>query len=470
MKTPNMLDAKKRNQNEIKYVNYDKNFDKFGEGKTFFVRTYGCQMNEHDSEKIRGMMKSVGFKLVDSIEKADVVILNTCAIRENAHDKVFGFLGVLKHLKQSKPNLLIGICGCMAQEEVVVKDILNKYKYVDFVCGTHNLDNLISIVKNKIDTKKQQIEVLSYEGDVVENVPVLRESKYSAWVDIIYGCDKFCTYCIVPYTRGTQRSRKHEAIVDEVKELVKNGYKEVTLLGQNVNAYGKDLYEDYNLANLLSDVSDTGIERIRFVTSHPWDFTDKMVDIIASRDNIMPYIHLPLQSGSDKILKLMNRKYTSSEYLKLYNSIRSKVKNSSITTDIIVVFPGETEEDFEDTLKLVNECKFDGAFTFAYSPRENTPAALMKDAIPEEVKMDRLHRLNEIINKYSNEANKRMNNTIVKCLVTGLSDKDKTKVCGYTENMKLVNIEGPKELIGNIVNVKITDTKSFSMDGVYIKE
>lgn len=470
MKTPNMLDAKKRNQNEIKYVNYDKNFDKFGEGKTFFVRTYGCQMNEHDSEKIRGMMKSVGFKLVDSIEDADVVILNTCAIRENAHDKVFGFLGVLKHLKQSKPDLLIGICGCMAQEEVVVKDILNKYKYVDFVCGTHNLDNLISIVKNKIDTKKQQIEVLSYEGDVVENVPVLRESKYSAWVDIIYGCDKFCTYCIVPYTRGTQRSRKHEAIVEEVKELVKNGYKEVTLLGQNVNAYGKDLYEDYNLANLLSDVSDTGIERIRFVTSHPWDFTDEMVDIIASRDNIMPYIHLPLQSGSDKILKLMNRKYTSSEYLKLYKSIRSKVKNSSVTTDIIVGFPGETEEDFEDTLKLVNECKFDGAFTFAYSPRENTPAALMKDAIAEEVKMERLHRLNEVINKYSNEANKRMNNTIVKCLVTGLSDKDKTKVCGYTENMKLVNIEGPKELIGNIVNVKITDTKSFSMDGVYIKD
>lgn len=470
MKTPNMLDAKKRNQNEIKYVDYDKNFDKFGEGKTFFVRTYGCQMNEHDSEKIRGMMKSVGFKLVDSIEDADVVILNTCAIRENAHDKVFGFLGVLKHLKQSKPDLLIGICGCMAQEEVVVKDILNKYKYVDFVCGTHNLDNLISIVKNKIDTKKQQIEVLSYEGDVVENVPVLRESKYSAWVDIIYGCDKFCTYCIVPYTRGTQRSRKHEAIVEEVKELVKNGYKEVTLLGQNVNAYGKDLYEDYNLANLLSDVSDTGIERIRFVTSHPWDFTDEMVDIIANRDNIMPYIHLPLQSGSDKILKLMNRKYTSSEYLKLYKSIRSKVKNSSVTTDIIVGFPGETEEDFEDTLKLVNECKFDGAFTFAYSPRENTPAALMKDVIAEEVKMERLHRLNEVINKYSNEANKRMNNTIVKCLVTGLSDKDKTKVCGYTENMKLVNIEGPKELIGNIVNVKITDTKSFSMDGVYIKD
>ena len=278
------------------------------------------------------------------------------------------------------------------------------------------------------------------------------------------------TYCIVPYTRGTQRSRKHEDIVSEVKTLVKDGYKEVTLLGQNVNAYGKDLYDNYNLADLLKDVSDTGIERIRFVTSHPWDFTDSMVDIIASRDNIMPYIHLPLQSGSNKILKLMNRKYTSEEYLKLYNSIRDKVKDSSVTTDIIVGFPGETEEDFEETLKIVNECKFDGAFTFAYSPRENTPAALMKDAIPESVKMDRLHRLNEVVNKYSNLRNQKLLGKTVKCLVIGESEKDKNKVCGYTENMKLVNIEGPKSLIGSIVPVKITDTKSFSLDGEYIKE
>ena len=470
MKTPNMLDAKKRNQNDIKYVKYNKEFDKFGNGKKFFVRTYGCQMNEHDSEKIKGMLKSVDFSEGTSVDDADIVILNTCAIRENAHDKVFGFLGVLKHLKQSKPDLLIGLCGCMAQEEVVVNDILNKYKYVDFVCGTHNLDNMLSIIKNKIDTDKRQIEVLSYEGDVVEGVPVVRDSKYSAWIDIIYGCDKFCTYCIVPYTRGTQRSRKHEDIVEEVKKLVSDGYKEVTLLGQNVNAYGKDLYKDYDLSNLLSDVSDTGIERIRFVTSHPWDFTDKMIDVIASRDNIMPYIHLPLQSGSNKILKLMNRKYTSEEYLKLYNSIREKVADSSVTTDIIVGFPGETEEDFLETLNLVEECKFDGAFTFAYSPRENTPAALMKDAIPEEVKMDRLHRLNEVVNKYSNLRNQKLLGTTVKCLVIGESEKDKNKVCGYTENMKLVNIEGPKSLIGNIVSVKITDTKSFSLDGKYIKE
>ena len=470
MKTPNMLDAKKRNQNDIKYVKYNKEIDKFGKDKKFFVRTYGCQMNEHDSEKIKGMLKSVGFSEANDINDADIVILNTCAIRENAHDKVFGFLGVLKHMKQSNPNLLIGLCGCMAQEEVVVNDILNKYKYVDFVCGTHNLDNMLSIIKNKIDTDKRQIEVLSYEGDVVEGVPVVRDSKYSAWIDIIYGCDKFCTYCIVPYTRGTQRSRKHEDIVSEVETLVKDGYKEVTLLGQNVNAYGKDLYDNYNLADLLKDVSDTGIERIRFVTSHPWDFTDSMVDIIASRDNIMPYIHLPLQSGSNKILKLMNRKYTSEEYLKLYNSIREKVKDSSVTTDIIVGFPGESEEDFEETLKIVNECKFDGAFTFAYSPRENTPAALMKDAIPENVKMDRLHRLNEVVNKYSNLRNQKLLGKTVKCLVIGESEKDKNKVCGYTENMKLVNIEGPKSLIGNIVFVKITDTKSFSLDGEYIGE
>lgn len=469
MKTPNMIEAKKRNQNEIKYIEYDKNLGNFGFGKKFYVRTYGCQMNEHDSEKIKGMLLSAGFVLSDDITDADVVILNTCAIRENAHDKVFGFLGVLKHIKQIKKDLLVGICGCMAQEEVVINEILNKYKQVDFVCGTHNLDNLLSIIKEKIDTNKRQIEVLSYEGDVVENIPVLRDSPYSAWVDIIYGCDKFCTYCIVPYTRGKQRSRKHEDIVKEVEELVKNGYKEVTLLGQNVNAYGKDLYSDYNLANLLEEVAKTNIERLRFVTSHPWDFTDEMVDVIAKYDNIMPYIHLPLQSGSNRILKLMNRRYTKEEYLNLYRQIRSKVKDSSITTDIIVGFPGETEEDFNETLEIVNECKFDGAFTFAYSPRENTPAAKMIDSIPEEIKMDRLHRLNEVVNKYSNEANQKMLNKIVKCLVISESEKDKNKVCGYTENMKLVNIVGDKSLIGKIVNVKITDAKSFSLDGEYVQ-
>lgn len=470
MKMPDMKQARKRTNNNINYTKYDSNL-KFGKNKKYFVRTYGCQMNEHDSEKIKGMLNDCGFIETQSAENADIVILNTCAIRENAHDKVFGYLGVLKHIKDTiNKDLLIGICGCMSQEEVVVNEIKNKYKYIDFVCGTHNLDNLLSIIKTKIDTKKNQIEVLSYEGDVVEGIPVSRDSKYSAWVDIIYGCDKFCTYCIVPYTRGMQRSRKKEDILEEIKTLKEKGYLEVTLLGQNVNAYGKDLYDNYNLANLLSDVSDIGIPRIRFVTSHPWDFTEEMVDVIASRENVMPYIHLPLQSGSNKILKLMNRRYTKEDYLKLYDSIRTKVKNASITTDIIVGFPGESEEDFMETLDVVNKCKYDGAFTFAFSPRENTPAALMKETVSEEDKMDRLHRLNEIVNKYSNEANKRLEGQIVKCLVTSLSDKDKNKVCGYTENMKLVNIEGPSDLIGNIVKVKITDAKSFSLDGIYVKD
>ena len=469
MKTPNMIDAKRRNKDKVNYVNYNVDLQ-FGEGKTFFVRTYGCQMNEHDSEKIRGMLKTCGFSEADSYEDADVVILNTCAIRENAHDKVFGFLGVLKHIKDTKnKDLIIGLCGCMSQEEVVVDQILNKYKYVDFVCGTHNLDNILNIIKNKIDTNKRQIEVLSYSGDVVEGVPVKRDSKYSAWVDIIYGCDKFCTYCIVPYTRGGQRSRKKEAIIEEVKQLKEEGYLEVTLLGQNVNAYGKDLYDDYDLADLLKDVSEIGIPRVRFVTSHPWDFTERMVDVIAEHENIMPYIHLPLQSGSNKVLKAMNRRYTKEDYLKLYDSIRTKVKNASVTTDIIVGFPGETEEDFQDTLDVVNYCKYDGAFTFAFSKRENTPAALMKETVTEEEKLERLHRLNEVVNKYSNEANQKLKGQVLKCLVTSLSEKDKSKVCGYTENMKLVNIEGPEDLIGKIVDVEITETKSFSLDGKYVE-
>lgn len=465
MNLPNMLDAKKRNGKKPEYKEYNNDLGEFGIGKSFYVRTYGCQMNEHDSEKIKGMLLSSGFSESDTIDNSDVVILNTCAIRENAHDKVFGFLGVLKHLKNTKKDLCIGICGCMAQEKSVVDEILKKYKYVNFVCGTHNLDNMMHLIYDNMNTKKQQIEVFSTEGDVVENIPLIHESKYSAWVDIIYGCDKFCTYCIVPYTRGTQRSRKKESIIDEVKELKEKGYKEITLLGQNVNAYGKDLYSDYNLANLLKDVSNTGIDRIRFVTSHPWDFTDEMVEVISKCENVMPYIHLPIQSGSNKILKLMNRRYTKEDYITLYNKIRDCVKNSSVTTDIIVGFPGETEEDFLETLDIVNKCKFDGAFTFAFSKRENTPAALMEETVSEEEKLERLHRLNEVVNKYSLESNKKMMGETVKCLITGISEKDSNKICGYTENMKLVNIVGTKDDIGKIIEVKITDTKSFSLDG-----
>ena len=469
MNLPNMLEAKKRDKDaEIKNYEYKEvKLDSSLIGKKYFVRTYGCQMNEHDGERVKGVLSKEGMIETENIEEASVIILNTCAIRENAHDKVFGFLGLVKKLKETH-DILLGICGCMAQEESVVNEIMSKYKYVDFVFGTHNLNNMINVINERINSGKQNIEVYSELGSICEGIPEKRESKYSAWVDIQLGCDKFCTYCIVPYTRGTQRSRKKENIIEEIEKLKNEGYLEVTLLGQNVNAYGKDLYENYTLANLLEDVSKTEIPRIRFVTSHPWDFTDEMIEVIKKYDNVMPYVHLPIQSGSDRILKLMGRKYTIDEYLKLYNKIRKEVKGVSITTDIIVGFPGETEEDFEETLKIVNVCKFDGAFTFAFSPREGTPAAKLKDNTTLEEKNERLHRLNEIVNKYSNEANQKMVGKIEKCLVTGISEKDSSKYMGYTENMKLVNIISNENIIGQIVNVKIDEAKSFSLNGTKV--
>ena len=469
MNYPNMADARKRGKEEVKYIYENRNYNEVFKEKKYFIKTYGCQMNVHDSEEIKKILENLGYTEIEDYEQADLIILNTCAIRENAHDKVFGFLGRCKHLKKTNKDLIIGLCGCMAQEENVVKEIREKHKYIDIVFGTHNMNELPDMLMNFYG--KQSINVYSKEGDVIEFGNLYkRDSKITAWVNIMYGCDKFCTYCIVPYTRGKQRSRKSEDILKEVKELKEQGYKEITLLGQNVNAYGKDLEGEIEFSKLLEKVSDTGIERIRFVTSHPWDFTDKMIDVIASRENIMPYIHLPLQSGSNKILKLMGRRYTKEEYLELFNKIRNKVKNASITTDIIVAFPGETEEDFNDTLDVVNTCKYDGAFTFIYSPRENTPAAKMKNDLTEEEKEDRLHRLNEIVNKYSKESNERMLNTIQKVLVTGVSEKDSNKVCGYTENMKLVNVLAPISTIGQIINVKITDAKSFSLDGEIIEK
>ena len=468
MNYPNMVDARKRGKEEVKYIYENRNYNEVFKGKKYFIKTYGCQMNVHDSEEIKKILENLGYTEIEDYEQADLIILNTCAIRENAHDKVFGFLGRCKHLKKTNKDLILGLCGCMAQEENVVKEIREKHKYIDIVFGTHNMNELPDMLMNFYG--KQSINVYSKEGDVIEFGNLYkRDSKITAWVNIMYGCDKFCTYCIVPYTRGKQRSRKSEDILKEVKELKEQGYKEITLLGQNVNAYGKDLDGEIEFSELLEKVSNIGIERIRFVTSHPWDFTDKMIDVIASRENIMPYIHLPLQSGSNKILKLMGRRYTKEEYLELFNKIRNKVKNASITTDIIVAFPGETEEDFNDTLDVVKTCKYDGAFTFIYSPRENTPAAKMKNDLTEAEKEDRLHRLNELVNKYSKESNERMLNTIQKVLVIGVSEKDSNKVCGYTENMKLVNVTAPMDTIRQIINVKITDAKSFSLDGEIIE-
>ena len=471
MQLPNLNDARKRTNNKVNKVNYklDNNYQNIGNGKTYHVKTYGCQMNEHDSENIEGLLDSIGFTKIDEMEQADLVILNTCSIRENAHNKAFGMLGRLKHLKEERPNLIIGVCGCMAQEEVVISEILSKYRHVNFVFGTHNLCDLPRLIYENIANSKTKVDVFSVEGDVIEGLPVRRTNKFKAYVNIIYGCDKFCTYCIVPYTRGKQRSRKIEDVLNEVNELVKEGYKEVTLLGQNVNAYGKDLGLGYDLADLLEEVAKTNIPRVRFITSHPWDFTDRMIEVINKYPNIMKYIHLPLQSGSNKILKLMGRKYTREDYITLFDKLK-KIEGVSITTDIIVGFPGETEEDFLDTIDIVNYCKYDGAFTFIYSPRIGTPAAKLYelDKTTTEEKEQRLYRLNEVINNYSNMSNQKMLNKEYLILVEGESNKE-GMMFGYTETNKLVNFRGNSDLIGKIVNVKILDAKSFSLDGELVE-
>ena len=465
MKLPNLNEARKRTNNEVEYVYLEQEYDKtLLEGKKYFIRTYGCQMNVHDSEEIASRLESLGLTSTDELTNADVIILNTCAIRENAHDKLYGFLGRCKHLKKDRPDVIVGICGCMAQEESVVNEIIEKHSFVNIVFGTHNIHELQDLIINR--TKKQEISVYSCEGKVYENIEYKRDSNIKAWVNIQYGCDKFCTYCIVPYTRGKQRSRKSCEIIKEVQDLKNKGYKEVTLLGQNVNAYGKELDNEISFAELLQRVSDTGIDRVRFVTSHPWDFTDEMIDTIARNDNIMPFVHLPLQSGSSRILKLMGRRYTKEEYLELYKKIRTKVKGVSITTDIIVGFPNETEADFQDTLDVVNECKYDSAFTFIFSPRIGTPAAKMEDKVSLEEKEERLQTLNKIINSHSLAANKEYLNKEVKVLIEGISEKDPNKVFGYTESMKLVNVENASDKIGEIITVKITDAKSFSLDGI----
>ena len=468
---PNYSEAKKRTKEEVikEVYKIDSSLRPIGKNKTYYIKTYGCQMNEHDTEVVKALLESIGFSEVDDYLEADLVMLNTCSIRENAHNKAFGMLGRFKHLKETKRDLIIGICGCMAQEEGVIDKILKNYRWVNFVIGTHNIHRLPMIINESLVNDKQEIEVFSKEGNIVEDMPVKRDNKFRAFVNIIYGCDKFCTYCIVPMTRGKERSRDPEDIVNEVMELVKDGYKEVTLLGQNVNAYGKDFREKYTMEDLLINVANTGIERIKFVTSHPWDFTDEMIDVIGKYDNIMPFIHLPVQSGSSRILKLMGRRYTSDNYMTLVNKIRDKVPNVSLSTDIIVGFPGESDEDFKETLDLVDKCKFDNAFTFIFSPREGTAASKLSDDISLVVKEKRLQVLNEKVNGYFLLNNQNQIGNIARVLVEGKNIKNKYSLYGYSEQNRLINLDGDTDIIGTIVNVKITDAKTWSLDGEIVE-
>lgn len=441
-----------------------------GSNKRYYLRTYGCQANERDGETIAGIMEAMGFTSAASEANADVIILNTCAIRKNAEDKVLGEIGALKRLSKEKRDLIIGVCGCMAQEEDIVSLLLTKYPQVNLIFGTHNIHNLPYLLDQVMHHQEKVVEVYSQEGEVIENLPVKRFGKHKAWVNIMYGCDKFCTYCIVPYTRGKERSRCMEDILDEVSALVREGYKEVTLLGQNVNSYGKDIALEGGFAALLAACAKTGIPRIRFMTSHPWDFSDDMIDVIARYDNIMPFIHLPVQSGDSDILKLMGRRYTIEDYRGLFQRIRNKIPHCAFSTDIIVGFPNESEEQFQHTLDIVNECQFDNAYTFIYSPREGTPAAKMADNVSLAEKQDRLARLNQLVNHYAKQNNEAYMGKTVAVLVDGPSKKNPQIFSGYTETNKLVNFVNVNAECGDIVKVRITGTKTWSLDGEQLTE
>lgn len=465
---PSLKDAKKRGKEDVKvhyHFEIPEALQTVGQGKKYMIRTYGCQMNEHDTETMMGILEQMGYAQTTDKHEADVILLNTCAIRENAEDKVFGELGHLKSLKKVKPSLLLGVCGCMSQEEVVIQRILQKHPFVDLIFGTHNIHRLPHLIQEALFSKEMVVEVWSKEGDIIENMPKKREGM-RAWVNIMYGCDKFCTYCIVPYTRGKERSRRPEDVIAEVRELARQGFKEITLLGQNVNAYGKDFDDlDYRFGDLMHDISKIDVPRIRFTTSHPRDFDDHLIEVLARKGNLVEHIHLPVQSGSTEILKRMSRKYTRESYLELVRKIKMAIPDVSLTTDIIVGFPGETEEQFAETISLVKEVGFDSAFTFIYSPRDGTPAASMEDNVPDEVKRRRLQELNDVLAEQVKEKNEALLGKVMEVLVEGTSKNNDKVLSGRTRTNKLVHFEGSKELCGSFVQVKITEPHTWYLKG-----
>lgn len=471
---PDLKAAKKRGKEEVAVLQFEEipeDMQRIGHGKKYLIETYGCQMNVHDSETIAGILEQLDYTQTNSELDADIILINTCAIRENAEDKVFGHIGHLKRLKLEKPDLILGVCGCMSQEESVVSRILQKHQHVDLIFGTHNIHRLPHLLYNALFSKEMVVEVWSKEGDVIENMPKVRADGLRAWVNIMYGCDKFCTYCIVPYTRGKERSRRPEDVLQEIRDLARQGYQEVTLLGQNVNAYGKDFTDiQYLFGNLMEDVRKIGIPRVRFTTSHPRDFDDHLIEVLAKKGNLVEHIHLPVQSGSSEVLKMMARKYDRDRYLELVEKIKKAIPDVVLTTDIIVGFPGETEEQFEETISLVKEIEYDSAFTFIYSAREGTPAAKMQDDVPIEIKKRRLAKLNNVLNEISKRKNDVLNGKVVEVLVEGESKKNPDVLSGRTRTNKLVNFVGPKHLIGEMVYVQIEKAQTWTLKGKWIEE
>lgn len=469
---PDLNLARNRTQSfsfDYQGVTYPESLVKYAKGKTYFIHTYGCQANYRDEEVMAGMLEHLGFKHAKDIKNADVVILNTCAVRENAEQKVYGMIGELKKYKTADNSRLFCICGCMVQQKHIIEFITKTFKHIDLIFGTHNITKLPQMLDEVIRRRIRLVDVESSPEKIEENLPSSRLSSFKAFINISYGCDKFCTYCIVPYTRGKERSRLMKDILEEAKELKELGYQEVTLLGQNVNAYGKDLNDGSTFAKLLEEVAKIGIPRVRFLTSHPWDFTEEIVDVIAKYKNVMKYIHLPVQSGSSEILHLMGRRYDAEKYLGLVKMIREKVPDVALSTDIIVGFPNETYEQFLETVELCRKVQYDSAFTFIYSPRNGTPAAKIKDNVSSKDKSLRFRELVKVLEEGISKKSAEMVGKTYDVLVEGASEKNPEMLSGYTEKNKLIHFKGDLSLVGKIVPVKITESHTYSMIGELAK-
>lgn len=466
-KTRVVSDEEMRRQHEyIRRLNAE--FLSRGRQPFAFVETYGCQQNSSDSERIKGMLADMGFAFCDKPDNADFILYNTCAVRENAELRVFGNLGALKNIKRKRPEVIIAVCGCMMQQEHIAARIKSKYKHVDLVFGTHALYRFPQLLSEVI-TGTRVFDIKNEDGSVCEDISYSRDPIPLAKVPIMYGCNNFCTYCIVPYVRGRERSRNAKNIIDEVRRVASEGYKEVMLLGQNVNSYGNDTDGEITFAQLLKEVCTVdGIERVRFMTSHPKDISDELIEVMASEDKICKQLHLPIQCGSDRVLKLMNRKYTKEKYLQTVKKVRDAMPNIVLTTDIIVGFPGETNEDFEETLNVLKEVEYDTIFSFIYSKRVGTPAAEMHDVLTDEEKHKNFDRMLAVQNEISKRKNDAYLNTVQKVLVESHSKTNDSTMTGRTDGGKVVNFVGGDELIGEMVDVKITSAQTWSLFGEII--
>lgn len=463
------IDRQKAFINELK--SFTANFSmQNGRAPRANTETYGCQQNENDTERIRGILKEAGYEFCERAEDADLVVYNTCAVRENAEQKVFGRIGILKHIKESRPDMIIALCGCMVQQKHITKKIKKLHNHIDLIFGTHMLYKLPELLCEVIKDKKSVVMIPDSDGAIAEDMPILRDKSDKAWVSVMYGCNNFCSYCIVPYVRGRERSRKPEAVIAEIKSLAANGCTEITLLGQNVNSYGKDLEEKTDFADLLKMVNEIdGIRRIRFMTSHPKDLSPRLIDAMAECDKVCHQLHLPFQAGSDKVLADMNRRYTKEQYLQKIEAVKKRIPDISLSTDVIVGFPTETTEDFEETLDVLRKVEFDNIFSFIYSKREGTPAAKMDFVLSNEEIHKNFDKLLEVQNEISLKKNKEYLGTEQLILVDDVSKNNPEMLTGRTESLKAVNFKGDESLIGKYVTVKITEAHTWSLNGELIK-